>query len=174
MKSNFDLMIKVLVIGESGVGKTCLIRRFSDGTFSDNYLATIAVDFKTQIVRVKGSRVKIQIWDTAGQEKFHTLTTSFFKQTQGVLLCFSLTDRGSFEKVGMWMEQIREQAPDDVQLVLVGNKSDLKGQQAIPDEEIREFADNFGITYFRTSAFTGDNVDDAFRQLTANVADTLL
>ena len=110
-QNNYDLLIKILVIGQSGVGKTCIIKRFVNDKFEENHLATIAIDFQTKLFDLNEQTLKLQIWDTAGQEKFNTLTQSFFKNANGIVVCFSLTDQTSFEKVTSWMEQIANKAP---------------------------------------------------------------
>ena len=160
--NGFDYLVKVLMIGDSGVGKTCLLQKFENGQFTMNHLPTIAIDFSIKTIVVRGKRMKIQIWDTAGQERYNTLTTGFFKSTQCILLCFALTDRVSFESVHRWMTQINTLSPKDVLVILVGNKSDLAQERKISEEEARALAQNFCIDYFETSAVSGENINELF------------
>ena len=131
----YDQLVKVLMIGESGVGKSCLIQRFTKNEFSPSHLSTIAIDFKMKIIEIESIKLKMQIWDTAGQERFDTLTNGFFKGSDGILIVYSVTDQKSFDKVNKWMHEIRSLAPDDVQLILVGNKTDLDINRTVSTEE---------------------------------------
>ena len=159
---NFDHLVKILMIGDSGVGKTCILQRFEKGDFRMNHLPTIAIDFSIKSIHVKGKTLKMQIWDTAGQERYNTLTAGFFKSTHSVLLCFSLTDRSSFDSVHKWMNQINSLAPKEVLIILIGNKADLVDERKVTDEEARRLAHEFNIHYFESSAATGQNIEEAF------------
>ena len=134
-EETYDHLVKVLMIGESGVGKTCVIQRFNKNEFSMNHLSTIAIDFKMKLLDVNGSKIKMQIWDTAGQERFNTLTTGFFKGSDGIIVCYSVTDEKSFESINKWMNQIHSLAPVEVKVVLVGNKVDLEKERRVSYEE---------------------------------------
>lgn len=134
-EETYDHLVKVLMIGESGVGKTCIIQRFNRNEFSMNHLSTIAIDFKMKLLDVDGVKIKMQIWDTAGQERFNTLTTGFFKGSDGIILCYSVTDEKSFESINKWMNQINSLAPVEVKVVLVGNKVDLEKERRVSYEE---------------------------------------
>ena len=134
-ESGYDYLVKVLMIGESGVGKSCLISRFNKNEFSASHLATIAIDFKMKLTEINGSKVKMQIWDTAGQERFATLTNGFFKGSDGIVVVYSVDDEKSFENVNKWMNQVHSKAPVDVKILLVANKSDLESERKISFEE---------------------------------------
>ena len=134
-ESGYDYLIKILMIGESGVGKSCLISRYNKNEFSTSHLATIAIDFKMKLVEINGSKVKMQIWDTAGQERFSTLTNGFFKGSDGIIVVYSIADEKSFENVNKWMSQVHTRAPVDVKILLVGNKCDLESDRKISYEE---------------------------------------
>ena len=162
---NFDHLVKILMIGDSGVGKTCILQRFENGEFKMNHLPTIAIDFSIKTVEISNKRIKMQIWDTAGQERYNTLTAGFFKNTHAVLICFSLIDRTSFESVNRWMQQIQSLAPKDVLIVLIGNKADLTDEIKVSEEETQKLAQEYGLHYFQTSAATGLNIDKAFRSV---------
>ena len=171
--SQYDQLVKVLLIGESGVGKTCILQKFSKGDFLVNHLTTIAIDFKMKVVEVDGVKLKMQIWDTAGQERFDTLTTSFFKSAQGIMVCYSLTDENSFQSVNKWMKQIRNYAPKDVKVVLLGNKSDLQSERKVDTQTASEVAQQFGAGFYEVSAFNGDNIEEAFLKLARDILTTL-
>ena len=134
-ESGYDYLVKVLMIGESGVGKSCLISRFNKNEFSATHLATIAIDFKMKLAEINGSKVKMQIWDTAGQERFATLTSGFFKGSDGIVVVYAVDDEKSFENVNKWMNQVHSKAPVDVKILLVANKSDLENERKISFEE---------------------------------------
>ena len=143
----FDLLAKVLVIGDSGVGKTCLLLRFCDKTYMNSHLATIGVDFKTKIIEVEEKKIKITVWDTAGQDRFKTITESFYKNSMGVLLTYAVDDEESFENIESWMRQINEKSNEDICKILVGNKSDSK-KRVIEYDKGKELAEKYGIKFF--------------------------
>ena len=130
-QSEYDFLAKILMIGESGVGKSCLISRYNKNEFSASHLATIAIDFKMKLAEINGSRVKMQIWDTAGQERFSTLTNGFFKGSDGIVVVYSICDEKSFDNVNKWMNQVHARAPVDVKILIVGNKIDLESERKI-------------------------------------------
>ena len=130
-----------------------------------NHLTTIAIDFKMKIFEVDKTRLKMQIWDTAGQERFNTLTSGFFKAAHGIIVCYSVTDSRSFEAINKWINQIRNLAPKEVKVLLVANKIDLKEDRVISTEAGQECADKYGTPYIETSAFTGENITEAFETL---------
>ena len=169
MESNYDYLIKILTIGESGVGKTCLISRYNKNEFSATHLSTIAIDFKMKNAEINGHRVKIQIWDTAGQERFATLTNGFFKGSDGIIVVYSVTDEKSFENVNKWMQQIQQRAPADVKVLLAGNKTDLEEERKVSYEEGERLAQKYNIPFFETSAKNGTHVNEVFEKLGADV-----
>ena len=171
--NEYDQLVKVLLIGESGVGKTCVLQKFSKGDFVVNHLTTIAIDFKMRVVEVDGVKLKMQIWDTAGQERFDTLTTSFFKSAQGIMVCYSITDENSFQSVNKWIRQIRNYAPKDVKVIMLGNKSDLPNDRKVRTQTAKEVADQFGTGFYEVSAFNGDNIEQAFIQLATEILSNL-
>ena len=116
----YDMQCKLLMIGDSGVGKTCLLLRYANDSFSPTFITTIGIDFKIKNIDVDGKRVKLQIWDTAGQERFRTITTSYFRGAQGILLVYDVTDRRSFESIRNWISQIQQHADVHVNKILVG------------------------------------------------------
>ncbi|KAH0792161.1 Ras-related protein RABD1 [Histomonas meleagridis] len=160
--NDYDYLFKVLIIGNSGVGKSCLLLRFAEDMFSDNYISTIGVDFKIKKIELEGKSIKLQIWDTAGQERFRTITKSYYRGSNGIVVVYDITDRESFEQVSHWMTEIDSHASSDVCRLLVGNKCDLDDKRAVKTEEGEALARQFGIPFLETSAKDSKNVDEMF------------
>ncbi|KAK8803810.1 hypothetical protein WA158_001504 [Blastocystis sp. Blastoise] len=161
----FDEQFKVLMLGDSGSGKTCIVRCYCDGTFAKSYVATIGVDFKIKYISIDNKIIKTQIWDTAGTERFRSVVSSYFRGAQGVVLVYDVTKKSSFDKIGSFMGDIRKNASSDIRVVLVGNKIDLMQHRMVTYDEGKELADQFGIPFFETSAATGQNIDDTFEAM---------
>lgn len=161
---------KVLVIGDSGVGKSCLLLRFCDDKFMTSHFTTLGVDFKVKTIEVGGKKVKIQAWDTAGQERFRTITQTFYRGAAGVILTYAVNDRASFANVESWMKQIKEHASSDICKILVGNKSDL-GDRCVDYQEGKRLAERYGIQFYETSAKEGQNVKDAFESIAKDMVE---
>ena len=141
---------KILTIGESGVGKTCILRRFVENKFLKNHLATIGIDFKTKNIEIDGTPIKLKIWDTAGQERFRNITNQYYKGADGIILVFDVTDQKSFEKIKEWMSQIRANTQaDQIGLVLLGNKCDIESR-IISKNDGEELGKELGIEYYET------------------------
>ena len=157
-------MLKLIMIGESSVGKTCMIMRYIDNSFTENFLTTVGVDFKVKDLNIDGKTVKLQIWDTAGQEQFHTITKSYFRGADGIILCFDLTSSMTLERTHLWMDSIKESAAEKVDVVLVGNKKDKDGRD-VTEEQARAVAEEYHVEYFETSAKTGENISEVFEAL---------
>ncbi|XP_071490630.1 ras-related protein Rab-10-like isoform X2 [Diadema antillarum] len=130
-KKTYDLLFKLLLIGDSGVGKTCLLFRFSDDTFSTTFISTIGIDFKIKTVELNGKKIKLQIWDTAGQERFHTITTSYYRGAMGIMLVYDITQEKTFDNIAKWLRNIQEHANEDVEKMLLGNKCDMEDKRMI-------------------------------------------
>lgn len=160
--NDYDYLFKVLIIGNSGVGKSCLLLRFAEDMFSDNYISTIGVDFKIRKLELDGKSIKLQIWDTAGQERFRTITKSYYRGSNGIVVVYDITDRESFEQVQHWMSEIDAHASADVCRLLVGNKADLEDKRAVSREEGETLARQFGIPFLETSAKQALNVENMF------------
>ena len=160
----FDYLFKILIIGEVSVGKTCLLLRYADDSFTQNHLTTLGIDFKTKIITINNSLIKLQIWDTAGQEKFRTITKSYYKDANGIILTYDISNSDSLKNIQNWMKLIEQNAEDGVCKILVGNKCDLENR-AIKKEEGEKIAQDFGMKFFETSAKSDINVDEAFNYL---------
>ena len=166
MTSEPSVTFKILTIGESGVGKTCILRRFVENKFLKNHLATIGIDFKTKTININNQEIKLKIWDTAGQERFRNITTQYYKGADGIVLVYDVTDEASYEKIRDWMEQILSNTQqDDIGLVLLGNKCDME-PRTVTEEMGNKMAEELKIDYFETSALNGQGIKEAFEQLT--------
>ena len=169
MTSEPSFTFKILTIGESGVGKTCILRRFVENKFLKNHLATIGIDFKTKTLTINNQEIKLKIWDTAGQERFRNITTQYYKGADGIVLVYDVTDDASYEKIRDWMDQILSNTQkDDIGLVLLGNKCDME-PRSVTEEQGNKLAEELKISYFETSALTGQGIKEAFEQLTRDI-----
>ena len=169
MTSEPSNIFKILTIGESGVGKTCILRRFVENKFLKNHLATIGIDFKTKTLTINNQEIKLKIWDTAGQERFRNITTQYYKGADGIVLVYDVTDEASYEKIKDWMDQILSNTQkEDIGLVLLGNKCDMEPRN-VTEEQGNKMAQELNISYFETSALTGQGIKEAFEQLTRDI-----
>ena len=169
MTSEPSVTFKILTIRESGVGKTCILRRFVENKFLKNHLATIGIDFKTKTLTINNQEIKLKIWDTAGQERFRNITTQYYKGADGIVLVYDVTDDASYEKIRDWMDQILSNTQkDDIGLVLLGNKCDME-PRSVTEEQGNKLAEELKISYFETSALTGQGIKEAFEQLTRDI-----
>ena len=164
----YDHLFKLLIIGESGVGKTCLLLRYTEDSFTANHLTTIGIDFKIKIINLNGQHIKLQIWDTAGQERFRTITKTYYKGAHGIILTYDVTDQNSFKNIRNWIKQIEANAQTTVKKVLVGNKCD-KPDRVVAEEEGKKLANDFNMSFFETSAKTNHNVNEVFTFLTEEI-----
>ena len=155
-------VIRVLMIGDSAVGKTSLVIRFDEDSFSTKFITTIGVDYRDKLVTIEDAPIKLQIWDTAGQERFRTITVSYFKGAHGIVLVYDITDRDTFESIRQWVEQIHEYADVHVNILLVGNKCDQEEQRAVATAEGDALAREYGIDFFETSARENVNVEECY------------
>ncbi|KAI0792647.1 GTP-binding protein ypt1 [Abortiporus biennis] len=191
MPEGYDYLFKLLLIGDSGVGKSCLLLRFAENSFTDSYLSTIGVDFKIRTVDLDGKTMKLQIWDTAGmfssllslqssdtevrpgQERFRTISQAYYRGAHGIIVVYDVTDSESFDNVKTWFTEINRHATEGVQKLLIGNKSDLVEKKVVDFNAAKAFADEKGVTFLETSAKDSSNVDDAFLALARQIRDNL-
>ncbi|KAL8449743.1 hypothetical protein Emag_003552 [Eimeria magna] len=157
-----DYLFKLVLIGDSGVGKSCLLLRFSDDTFTDSYITTIGVDFRFRTVDIDGKAVKLQIWDTAGQERFRTITSAYYRGADGIVLVYDVTEAESFAHVDEWLAEVNRYATENTVKILVGNKSEKDRDRVVATEDARRKAEDLGISFIETSAKESINVDLAF------------
>ena len=157
-----------------GVGKSCLLLRYSDDSFTTSFITTIGIDFKIKSILVGDSKVKLQIWDTAGQERFRTITTAYYRGAMGILLVYDVSDETSFSNVRNWMRQIDQNAAENVNRILVGNKCDVpESDRKVSPKQGQDLAKEFGIKFFETSAKTNTGVDDAFMTMARDIVERL-
>ncbi|XP_076845448.1 RAB1A, member RAS oncogene family a [Brachyhypopomus gauderio] len=155
-------VFKLLLIGDSGVGKSCLLLRFADDTFTESYINTIGVDFKIRTIDLEGKTIKLQIWDTAGQERFRTINSSYYRGADGIIVVYDITNQETFTNVKQWLQEIDRYTSDNVSKLLVGNKSDLTKKKMVEYSIAKAFADSLGIPFLETSAKNATNVEQVF------------
>lgn len=158
-----DIACKVMLIGDSGVGKTCLLVRFKDNAFlSGSFISTVGIDFRNKVVNVDGTKVKLQIWDTAGQERFRSVTHAYYRDANALLLLYDVTNKSSFDNIRAWLAEINEYAQDNVVIMLLGNKADMNTERIVRREDGERLAREYNVAFMETSAKTGMNVELAF------------
>merc|ERR1712100_608396 len=169
MNPEYDYLFKLLLIGDSGVGKSCLLLRFADDTCQESYISTIGVDFKIRTIQLEGKTIKLQIWDTAGQERFRTITSSYYRGAHGIIVVYDITDAESFANVKTWLQEIQRYACEGVNKLLVGNKCDLGSKRAVEKKSAEDFATKLDIPFLETSAKSNNNVEAAFLVMASKI-----
>jgi Ras-related protein Rab-1A len=165
MSGQFDYLFKILIIGDSSVGKSACLLRFANDTFSKSYYSTIAVDFKMRSLTINNKKIKLQIWDTAGQERFKTITSTYYRGAHGIILMYDITDKNSFNNIGNWIKDVDRFTGKDVNKILVGNKCDIEEKRKVSCDTGKELADSLGIQFLEVSAKDSTNIDDIFLKL---------
>jgi len=161
---------KILIIGDASVGKSAILTRFSENVFTDSYSTTIGIDYNTKMIRVGGAVCKLEMWDTAGQERFSTITANYYRGAQGAMLVYDVGRLDSFTHVKAWYDRARQLGGQDLECVLVGNKSDLAdSDRQVSFAQGEALATELGIPFVETSAFSGANVETAFVAMTSNI-----
>ena len=160
-----DFKIKIVVVGDSGVGKTNLIRRFISNEFSENLKATIGVEFMSKTYRINKHLFKIEIWDTAGQERYKSITAVYYKGAKGALVVYDTTEQTTFDDIDKWLLEIKDKTSKNLKLMIIGNKIDLKDEREVKNEEALKKAVSLGIPLMETSALDATNVKEAFNDL---------
>eukprot|EP01105_Mastigella_eilhardi_P016867 TRINITY_DN3862_c0_g1_i1.p1 TRINITY_DN3862_c0_g1~~TRINITY_DN3862_c0_g1_i1.p1 ORF type:complete len:221 (-),score=67.06 TRINITY_DN3862_c0_g1_i1:144-806(-) len=164
LKSNlpYKYLFKYIIVGDTAVGKSCLLLQFTDKRFQPVHDLTLGVEFGSRNVPVCGAQVKLQIWDTAGQEKFRSITRSYYRGSAGALLVYDITRRDTFDHLTTWLEDCRGNSTQNIVVMLIGNKADLENSRAVSKEEGERFAKENGLYFLETSAKTAQNVEEAF------------
>nr|KAF6481699.1 RAB3A, member RAS oncogene family [Molossus molossus] len=162
---NFDYMFKILIIGNSSVGKTSFLFRYADDSFTPAFVSTVGIDFKVKTIYRNDKRIKLQIWDTAGQERYRTITTAYYRGAMGFILMYDITNEESFNAVQDWSTQIKTYSWDNAQVLLVGNKCDMEDERVVSSERGRQLADHLGFEFFEASAKDNINVKQTFERL---------
>lgn len=159
----FDFLFKIILIGDSNVGKTCVVQRFKSGMYSEKQHNTIGVDFTVRSLNIEGKRVKIQVWDTAGQERFRTITQSYYRSAHGAIIAYDITGRKTFESVPHWIHEVEKYGAANIVLMLIGNKADLLANRQVLFEDACTLAEKHGLlAVLETSAKEALNVDEVF------------
>ena len=174
-ESTYDYLFKIVIVGDSGVGKTCILHRFADDTYAESSIPNIGVDFKIKTIVVDGKKIKLQIWDGQGdgQERFRTITSAYYRGADGIICVYDVTNQISFARVKSWMKEIGQYADENVNRILVGNKSDLNTARAVDTEQGKKLADSLEIPFTETSAKNNDNVDEVFIRLATEIKHVL-
>lgn len=159
---SYAYLFKYIIIGDTGVGKSCLLLQFTDKRFQPVHDLTIGVEFGARMVNIDNKQIKLQIWDTAGQESFRSITRSYYRGAAGALLVYDITRRDTFKHLSVWLEEARQHSQSNMVIMLIGNKNDLEHRRAVSFEEGKAFADANGLIFMETSAKTAFNVEQAF------------
>ena len=164
-----EVTLKFIILGDSGVGKTNLLLRYVGESFSENYIATLGIDFKMKNIIYNDVKVALQIWDTAGQEKYRSITSSYYKGAHGCLLVYDITRKVTFENIDKWLAEIKLSSNNEINMILIGNKCDLEDKREVSIEEAQNKAKLLNMAFMETSALNGTNVEKAFNELVNNV-----
>ncbi|CAH9140275.1 unnamed protein product [Cuscuta epithymum] len=171
---SYDYLFKYIIIGDTGVGKSCLLLQFTDKRFQPVHDLTIGVEFGARMITAAdGRRIKLQVWDTAGQESFRSITRSYYRGAAGALLVYDITRRETFNHLASWLEDAQEHSNPNMTIMLVGNKSDLGQRRAISKEEGEQFAKEHGLLFLEVSSKTGQNVEEAFKNTASKILDKI-
>ncbi|XP_076080484.1 ras-related protein Rab-11A isoform X1 [Mytilus galloprovincialis] len=169
LDDEFDYITKVVLIGDSGVGKSNLLSRFTRNEFNLESKSTIGVEFATRSIQVEGKVIKAQIWDTAGQERYRAITSAYYRGAVGALLVYDIAKHLTYENVERWLKELRDHADSNIVIMLVGNKSDLRHLRAVPTDEARAFAEKNSLSFIETSALDSTNVESAFQNILTEI-----
>ena len=159
---NYQYIFKLILIGNSGVGKSCILQRYMKHTFEEKYKCTIGVDFLMKSLIINNQTVKLQLWDTAGQEKYKSMVSSYYRGANVALIVFDLTSHSSFDALPIWIENYYKNGPEQKNIILIGNKKDLVEERQVTEDEAKIFSETNNMMYFETSAKEGDNIDYVF------------
>ncbi|KAI8636632.1 rab11 protein [Parasitella parasitica] len=165
----YDYLFKVVLIGDSGVGKTNLLSRFTRNEFNLESKSTIGVEFATRSIQVDNKVIKAQIWDTAGQERYRAITSAYYRGAVGALLVYDISKHSTYDSVDRWLKELRDHADSNIVIMLVGNKSDLRHLRAVPTDDAKRFASDNGLSFIETSALDATNVDQSFQQILTEI-----
>ncbi|XP_069463232.1 ras-related protein Rab-11A-like [Ambystoma mexicanum] len=165
----YDYLFKIVLIGDSGVGKSNLLSRFTRNEFNLESKSTIGVEFATRSIKVENKTVKAQIWDTAGQERYRAITSAYYRGAVGALLVYDIAKYLTYENAERWLKELQDHADGNIVIMLVGNKSDLRHLRAVPTDEARSFSEKHGLSFMETSALDSTNVEPAFHNVLAEI-----
>ena len=169
LQNKIQLSYKILFLGETQVGKTSLIVRYSDNDFQEGGLPTLGVDLKYKYIEIDKKNIRLDLWDTAGEERFRSITKSYYSGADGIIFVFDLGNPKSFKTLKTWIEDTKNKVKPNIEFVLAANKSDLKDKRVVQKEEIEKFSSQYDIPFFETSAKTGDGIDEMFNTFINNL-----
>ncbi|CAL1612223.1 unnamed protein product [Knipowitschia caucasica] len=172
-EEEYDYLFKVVLIGDSGVGKSNLLSRFTRNEFNLESKSTIGVEFATRSLQVEGKTVKAQIWDTAGQERYRAITSAYYRGAVGALLVYDIAKQLTYENAQRWLKELQDHADSNISIMLVGNKSDLRHLRAVPTDQARGFSEANGLCFLETSALDSSNVELAFQTVLTDIFHTV-
>ena len=168
MSETYDYLIKTVIVGDSGIGKSSIMVRFAEDTFNYHYISTIGVDFKICTIQYKNKSIKFQIWDTAGQDRFRTITSTYYRGSHGTIVCYDITDRNTFDSIAKWLEEVKKYSINEPILILCGTKADLESKREVSSSEGLEFAKLHNMKFFETSAKDNTNIKEIFEFIAEN------
>lgn len=171
--TNYKLLFKLIIVGESCVGKSNIIVRYTEGEFKNIIGNTLGVELYNKYINIKDKYSKLQIYDTAGQERYHSIVSNYFRGSHGCFIVYDITNQESFDKIEFWYQSVKQKASNDVSIILVGNKCDLEEQRVITKEKGEEKAKELNIPFFETSALSDININEIFRELVENIYDKI-
>ena len=169
IEEDYDEKIKLMILGDSTVGKSSILSKYCKNEFYEKYISTIGIDFQMKYININNKKIKLQIWDTAGQERYRVVTKNYFNTGDGFIIIYDITNRESFNNVTNWVEQITTLAGEGIKCILFGNKSDLSSQRQVQKEEGKELAKKYNFNFYETSAKDGNNLEEGFNAITMSV-----
>ena len=169
----YSMIFKMILIGDSGVGKTNILNRYVNDTFSETTKSTVGVELGTKVEEYNNTKIKVQIWDTAGQERYKSITKTYYKGAKGAFIVYDITNKDTFKNVDKWIQDLREFGEDDAAILIVGNKSDLEEKREVTTDEVKKKAEVYKMAYCETSALKSKNINYAFQTLIKLVAEKM-
>ncbi|KAH7732087.1 Ras family protein [Aphelenchoides avenae] len=172
---SYNYLFKIVVVGDHNCGKSCILLRFAENTFRQDHISTLGVDFKLKTIKLGRDKVRLELWDTAGMERYRTIYNSYYHSAHGIMCVYDLTNEKSFENLeNYWLKEIRNHAPQNAVILLVGNKADMEAERKVSFDRAERLAKRIGVSLYEVSAKTGINVDEAFQDLATAMRDRLL
>ena len=169
MEDEYEMMFKIVLVGDASVGKTNIMSKYLKNEFHEDSKATVGVEFGSKQFTVEGHKIKAQIWDTAGQERYKAMTSAYFKGAKGAFIVYDITSKSSFESVDRWLNDLRVSADKNLTVIIIGNKCDLEQQRDVKKEQGEEKSKSNGVAFMETSALSGENIDKAFDKMVNEV-----